>query len=175
MWLKFDHPRKHHYRLHKHRVLFCAQLKFLAFSEVAIGFFFGQKRGLNPCFSAGGFNTTVAKIWTTRKRPQRTNISRWGGEDNRDKHGCQFHRLFINTWNVVQRNWVLSVGTVLSFFSPQWCVKTQKSVGFWELQRGLVRLVEEGQFFLTLYRSIYYILVVSETMSSLQDPWCWWW
>lgn len=89
---------------------------------------------------------------------QTADISRWGGENNRDKHGCQFHRLFINTWNVVQRNWVLSVGTVLSFFSPQWCVKTQKSVGFWELQRGLVCLVEEGHFFFfyTLQKHILY-------------------
>lgn len=92
---------------------------------------------------------------------QTEDISRWGGENNRDKHGCQFHRLFINTWNVVQRNWVLSVGTVLSFFSPQWCVKTQKSVGFWELQRGLVRLVEEGQFFFLHFTEAYIIFLLS--------------
>jgi len=49
------------------------------------------------------------------------------GQNNRDKHGCQFHRLFINTGNVLQSNWVLSVGTVLSFLSLQWCIKIQKS------------------------------------------------
>lgn len=71
--------------------------------------------------------------------------------------------------NVVQSNWVLSVGTVLSFLSPQWCIKIQKSpVCFCKLQRGLVWLDEEGgsQFF-TLYRSIYYFLVASETKCLL--------
>lgn len=99
------------------------------------------------------FFKTKRRNWKeqTRKRPQQQtnhdsyNIIRWGeeggrcqywwgwwregrrGQNNKDKHGCQFHRLFINTWNVVQSNWVLSVGTVLSFLSLQWCIKTQKS------------------------------------------------
>lgn len=54
-------------------------------------FFFFQKRGLNPCFSAGGFNVTFFEKGRnrkeqTRKRPQQqtnhnsNNISGWGGE-----------------------------------------------------------------------------------------------
>lgn len=72
---------------------------------------------------------------------------------------------------MVQSNWVLSVGTVLSFLSPQWCIKIQKSpvcsVGFCKLQRGLVWLDEEGKSIFTLYRSIYYFLVASETKCLL--------
>lgn len=96
----------------------------------------------------------------------------WGGQNKRDKRGCQFHRLFINTWNVVQSNWVLSVGTVLSFLSPQRCIKIQKSpVCFcWFLQTperpGLAGWRGEVNFF-TLYRGIYYFLVASETKCLL--------
>lgn len=89
-----------------------------------------------------------------RRRRRKLSVLSWAdegsgrrGQNNKDKHGCQFHRLFINTWNVVQSNSVLSVGTVLSFLSPQWCIKTQKSpvcFCFWELQRGLVWLDESG-------------------------------
>ena len=110
-----------------------------------------------------------------------TVCGRWsrGGQNNRDKRGCHFHRLFINTWNVVQSNWVLSVGTVLSFLRAQRCIKIQKSpVCFCKLQRGLVGPDEEGRFlffFYTLQRHILFSCCQGNKKSSLQDPWCWWW
>lgn len=54
--------------------------------------------------------------------------------------------------------------TVLSFLSPQ-C--GEKSVCFWKLQRGFGCMKRGKSIYFTLYRSIYYFLVASETKCLL--------
>lgn len=121
----------------------------------------------------------------TRKCPQQQthhnscNISsRWKGKELSVWSGAERQR---QTWLSVSpfihqhlkrgtKKLVLSVGAVLSILSPQWCTKIQKStvcvwVGFCKLQRGLV--LKRGSYFFTLYRSIYYFLVASETKCLL--------
>lgn len=71
---------------------------------------------------------------------------------------------------MVQSNWVLSVGTVLSFLSPQRCIKIQKSpvsVSVNSREAGFGRMMRGSQFSFTLYRGIYYFLVASETKCLL--------
>lgn len=62
---------------------------------------------------------------------------------------------------------VLSVGTVLSFLSPRGGSKYKVTCVFCKLQRRLVGWWKRGCKFFTLYRSIYYFLVASETKCLL--------
>lgn len=53
------------------------------------------------------------------------------------------------------------LGTVLSFLSPQWCIKIQKSsVCFCKLQRGLVWLDEEGKSIFLHFTEAYIIFLL---------------
>lgn len=56
------------------------------FSEVALAFFSYQKRGLNPCFCAGGFNVTSFLTGETERNIQ-------GSDQNTNKS----HQLTIST------------------------------------------------------------------------------
>jgi len=96
-----------------------------------------------------------------------------GGQNNRDKHGCQFHRLFINTGNVVHSNWVLSVCWDCPFIPLTAVVYKNTKVTFVFLLVSVNSRVawfswmKRGRIFFTLYRSIYYFLVASETKRLL--------
>lgn len=155
------------------------------FSEVAIEFFLSLLVVLMWIF----FLSLKLKGTHKWKQQQQTlcgsNIlSRWGGgrrscqweeegevgQNNRDKHGCQFHRLFINTWNVVQSNWVLSVGTVLSFLSPQYESHLCASVGFRKFQRGLSGWMKRGSDFLHFIEAyIIFLLPVKQNVFSTES------